>query len=77
MDAERERAIEEAYALYVRLRSLAHDLPPNHPARPSLLPAVEAAYRHWLALAAPPEDRVLDVRAAPPVLPRGTRPGAE
>jgi hypothetical protein len=61
MDDERERAIGEAFALYMDLRRLAQTLPRDHPAHPTIVAAIEAAQRHWRALATLPEDRVLAV----------------
>ena len=58
--------MREAHTLYVRLRWMVHDLPLEHPVRPALGAALLAAYQHWQDLAAPVEDRVLDVAPARP-----------
>jgi hypothetical protein len=66
MDDERQQVTREAYHLYTRLRRLAQALPREHPVRPALAAAAEAAYRDWRALVHAAEDRVLEVAVARP-----------
>ena len=61
MDARRAGEIDEAYRLYLRLRALLRDTPRDHPVRPAIMAAAQAAHRHWRDLRRPPEDRLLAV----------------
>jgi hypothetical protein len=57
-DARRwQRPQHEAYALYVRLYWLLHDLPRGHPACQPLAAAVDVANAHWRALT--PDDGLI------------------
>ncbi len=66
-DEGSEQARRGAYATYVRLQWLLHELPRDHPSRQHLMLAVAAADRHWRRLnpgedSPPGEDLVLTER---------------